>query len=201
MDLAQPFRMIAHNGEINTVRGNINWMKARKHSMASKILGDDLNKIWPLIAEGQSDSASFDNALELLVAGGYPMSHAMMMLVPEAWADNPLIDNKRKAFYEYHAGIMEPWDGPATLAFTDGKQIGATLDRNGLRPARYLITKDDIVMMASEMGVLPFKEKDIIKKWRLQPGKMFLVDMEKGKIIDDADLKEELCSNQDYQAM
>ena len=200
-DLAQPFRMIAHNGEINTVRGNINWMNARKHSMASKILGDDLNKIWPLIAEGQSDSASFDNALELLVAGGYPMSHAMMMLVPEAWADNPLIDDKRKAFYEYHAGIMEPWDGPATLAFTDGKQIGATLDRNGLRPARYLITKDDIVMMASEMGVLPFKEKDIIKKWRLQPGKMFLVDMEQGKIIDDADLKEELCSNQDYQAM
>ncbi len=200
-DLAQPFRMIAHNGEINTVRGNINWMNARRHSMASEILGEDLDKIWPLIAEGQSDSASFDNALELLVAGGYSMSHAMMMLIPEAWADNPLIDEKRKAFYEYHAGIMEPWDGPAAMAFTDGRQIGATLDRNGLRPARYLITKDNIVMMASEMGVLPFKERDIIKKWRLQPGKMFLVDMEKGEIIDDADLKKRISSAQDYAGM
>ncbi len=200
-DLAQPFRMIAHNGEINTVRGNINWMNARRHSMASEILGDDLNKIWPLIAEGQSDSASFDNALELLVAGGYSMAHAMMLMIPEAWTDNPLIDDKRKAFYEYYAGVMEPWDGPAAMAFTDGRQIGATLDRNGLRPARYLITDDNIVMMASEMGVLPFEEKHIVKKWRLQPGKMFLVDMEKGKIIDDQDLKNELCNSQDYRAM
>ncbi|MCB1875838.1 MAG: glutamate synthase subunit alpha, partial [Chromatiales bacterium] len=135
-DLAHPFRMIAHNGEINTVRGNVNWMAARKDSMASDVLGKDLDKVWPLIPEGQSDTACFDNALELLVAGGYSMAHAMMMLIPEAWAGNPMMDKKRRAFYEYHAGLMEPWDGPAAVAFTDGRQIGATLDRNGLRPAR-----------------------------------------------------------------
>ena len=137
-DLAHPFRMIAHNGEINTMRGNINWMRARRHSMASELFGDDLQKLWPLIAEGQSDSACFDNALELLVTGGYSMAHAMMLLIPEAWAGNPLMDEARRAFYEYHAAVMEPWDGPAAVAFTDGRQIGATLDRNGLRPARYL---------------------------------------------------------------
>ena len=144
-DLAQPFRMICHNGEINTLRGNVNWMAARRRSMASERLGDDLKKLWPLIAEGQSDSACFDNALELLVAGGYSLAHAMMMLIPEAWADNPLMDEKRRAFYEYHAALVEPWDGPAAVAFTDGRQIGATLDRNGLRPARYLITDDDLL--------------------------------------------------------
>jgi len=158
-DLAHPFRMIAHNGEINTVRGNINWMAARHHSMSSKILGEDLEKIWPLIGEGKSDSASFDNALELLVMGGYSLVHAMMLLIPEAWAGNPLMDEKRRAFYEYHSALMEPWDGPAAVAFTDGKQIGATLDRNGLRPARYLITDDDYVVMASEMGVLTIPVK------------------------------------------
>ncbi|HED38981.1 MAG TPA: glutamate synthase subunit alpha, partial [Chromatiales bacterium] len=199
-DLAHPFRMIAHNGEINTVRGNINWMAARRHAMASNLLGDDLEKLWPLIAEGQSDSACFDNALELLVAGGYSMAHAMMMLIPEAWAGNPLMDEKRRAFYEYHAALMEPWDGPAAVAFTDGKQIGATLDRNGLRPARYVITEDDTVMMASEMGVLEFANEKIIKKWRLQPGKMFMIDLEQGRIIDDAELKEALASSHDYQA-
>jgi len=198
-DLAHPFRMIAHNGEINTVRGNINWMAARRHAMSSGLLGDDLEKIWPLIAEGQSDSACFDNALELLVAGGYSMAHAMMMLIPEAWAGNPLMDEKRRAFYEYHAALMEPWDGPAAVAFTDGRQIGATLDRNGLRPARYVITDDDTVMMASEMGVLSFADEKIIKKWRLQPGKMFLIDMEQGRIIDDAELKAELAESHDYQ--
>src|SRR5690606_22561156 len=140
-DLAHPFRMIAHNGEINTVRGNVNWMRARQKAMSSGILGSDLDKLWPLIEEGQSDSASFDNALELLVMGGYSMAHAMMMLIPEAWASNTLMDEKRRAFYEFHAAIMEPWDGPAAVAFTDGRQIGATLDRNGLRPARYLVTK------------------------------------------------------------
>ena len=165
-DLAHPFRMIAHNGEINTVRGNVNWMAARKSGMASDILGDDLDKIWPLIPEGQSDTACFDNALELLVMGGYSMSHAMMMLVPEAWAGNPQMDNDRRAFYEYHAAVMEPWDGPAAVAFTDGRQIGATLDRNGLRPARYLITDDDLVVMGSEMGVLKIPEEKIVKKWR-----------------------------------
>ncbi len=198
-DLAHPFRMIAHNGEINTLRGNINWMKARRHSMASELFGDDLQKLWPLIAEGQSDSACFDNALELLVTGGYSMAHAMMLLIPEAWAGNPLMDEKRRAFYEYHAALMEPWDGPAAVAFTDGRQIGATLDRNGLRPARYLITDDDLVVMASEMGVLDIPEERIVKKWRLQPGKMFLIDMEQGRIIDDAELKASLANSHPYQ--
>jgi glutamate synthase (NADPH/NADH) large chain len=188
-DLAHPFRMIAHNGEINTLRGNINWMKARQKAMKSKWLGEDLDKLWPLIVEGQSDSASFDNALELLVMGGYSMTHAMTMLIPEAWAGNPLMDEERRAFYEFHAPVMEPWDGPAAVAFTDGRQIGATLDRNGLRPARYLVTEDDIVMMASEMGVLEFPQEKIAKKWRLQPGKMLLIDLEAGRIIDDAELK------------
>ncbi|HFD80105.1 MAG TPA: glutamate synthase large subunit [Gammaproteobacteria bacterium] len=197
-DLAHPFRMIAHNGEINTLRGNVNWMRARRHSMASKLFGDDLEKIWPLIPEGQSDSACFDNALELLVAGGYSMAHAMMMLIPEAWAGNPLMDEGRRAFYEYHAALMEPWDGPAAVAFTDGRQIGATLDRNGLRPARYLITDDDLVVMASEMGVLDIPHRKIVKKWRLQPGKMFLIDLEQGRIIDDAELKKELAAAQPY---
>ncbi|MDH3986182.1 MAG: glutamate synthase large subunit [Gammaproteobacteria bacterium] len=197
-DLAHPFRMIAHNGEINTMRGNINWMNARRHSMASELFGDDLQKLWPLIAEGQSDSACFDNALELLVTGGYSMAHAMMLLIPEAWAGNPLMDEARRAFYEYHAAVMEPWDGPAAVAFTDGRQIGATLDRNGLRPARYLITNDDLVVMASEMGVLDIAEERIVKKWRLQPGKMFLIDMEQGRIIDDSELKNELASCHPY---
>ncbi|HSJ47523.1 MAG TPA: glutamate synthase large subunit, partial [Gammaproteobacteria bacterium] len=198
-DLAHPFRMIAHNGEINTLRGNVNWMRARRHSMASELFGDDLSKVWPLIPEGSSDSAAFDNALELLVAGGYSMAHAMMMLIPEAWAGNPLMDEGRRAFYEYHAALMEPWDGPAAVAFTDGRQIGATLDRNGLRPARYLITDDDLVVMASEMGVLPIPDEKIVKKWRLQPGKMFLIDMEQGRIIDDAELKAGLAQSHPYQ--
>jgi glutamate synthase (NADPH/NADH) large chain len=198
-DLAHPFRMIAHNGEINTIRGNINWMAARKSSMFSELLGDDLAKVWPLIAEGQSDSACFDNALELLVMGGYSLAHAMMLLIPEAWAGNPLMDEQRRAFYEYHSALMEPWDGPAAVAFTDGRQIGATLDRNGLRPARYLITDDDYVVMASEMGVLEIPQEKIVKKWRLQPGRMLLIDMEQGRIIDDAEIKSELAARAPYQ--
>jgi glutamate synthase (NADPH/NADH) large chain len=198
-DLAHPFRMIAHNGEINTLRGNINWMAARQKVMASKWLGADLDKLWPLIVEGQSDSASFDNALELLVMGGYSMAHAMMMLIPEAWAGNPLMDEERRAFYEFHAPVMEPWDGPAAVAFTDGRQIGATLDRNGLRPARYLVTEDDIVLMASEMGVLTFPEEKIVKKWRLQPGKMFLIDLDQGRIIDDTELKQAIATEEPYR--
>jgi len=198
-DLAHPFRMIAHNGEINTLRGNINWMAARRHSLKSNLIGDDLEKIWPLIAEGQSDSACFDNALELLVAGGYSMPHAMMLLIPEAWAGNPLMDEARRAFYEYYAALMEPWDGPAAVAFTDGRKIGATLDRNGLRPARYLITEDGLVIMASEMGVLDIADSKIVKKWRLQPGKMFLIDLEAGRIIDDTELKAELAASYPYQ--
>ncbi|MEY6431521.1 glutamate synthase large subunit [Thioalkalicoccus limnaeus] len=197
-DLAQPFRMICHNGEINTLRGNVNWMAARRHTMRSDILGDDLDTIWPLIPEGQSDSACFDNALELLVMGGYSLAHAMMVLIPEAWTGNRLMDEKRRAFYEYHTALMEPWDGPAAVAFTDGRQIGATLDRNGLRPARYLITKDDLVIMASEMGVLDIAEERIIKKWRLQPGKMLLIDLEQGRIIDDNEIKTALAEAKPY---
>lgn len=198
-DLAHPFRMIAHNGEINTVQGNVNWMTARHETIKSAVLGEDLEKLWPLIVEGQSDSACFDNCLELLVAGGYSLPHAMMMLIPEAWNNNPLMDEDRRAFYEYHAAIMEPWDGPAAVAFTDGKMIGATLDRNGLRPARYLVTEDDIVMMASEMGVITFPQEKIVKKWRLQPGKMLLIDMEQGRIIDDEEVKTELAKAKPYR--
>ena len=198
-DLAHPFRMIAHNGEINTVQGNVNWMAARHETMKSAIIGEDLDKLWPLIAENQSDSACFDNCLELLVAGGYSLPHAMMMLIPEAWNNNALMDDNRRAFYEYHAALMEPWDGPAAVAFTDGNMIGATLDRNGLRPARYLVTDDDIVMMASEMGVLTFPQEKIVKKWRLQPGKMLLIDMLQGRIIDDNEVKNELANAKPYK--
>lgn len=196
--LAHPFRMIAHNGEINTVRGNVNWMRAREKCVHSPVLGDDLEKCWPLIYPGQSDSASFDNALELLTMSGYSLAHAVMMLIPEAWEKNANMDAKRQAFYEYHAAMMEPWDGPAAVAFTDGRQIGATLDRNGLRPARYIVTKDDLVVMASESGVLPIDDSRILKKWRLEPGKMFLIDMEQGRIIDDAELKNSLATAKPY---
>ena len=198
-ELAHPFRMVAHNGEINTVRGNLNWMNARRHSMKSELLGGDLDKIWPISAEGQSDTACFDNAIELLTMGGYSLAHAAMLLIPEAWAGNTLMDDKRRAFYEHNAALMEPWDGPAAVAFTDGRQIGATLDRNGLRPARYLITSDDLVVMASEMGVLDIPEEKIIKKWRLQPGKMFLIDLEKGCIVDDEELKRDLATAHPYR--
>ena len=198
-DLAHPFRMIAHNGEINTLRGNVNWIRARQKAIASPILKDDLDKIWPLIYDGQSDSASFDNCLEMLVMGGYSLAHAMMMMIPEAWSGHKLMDEDRRAFYEYHATMMEAWDGPAAMAFTDGRQIGATLDRNGLRPARYILTDDDMVVLASEVGVLDIPEAKIVKKWRLQPGKMFLVDIEKGKIIDDGDLKRELATAKPYR--
>ncbi len=197
-NLAHPFRYIAHNGEINTLRGNYNWMRAREKGVSSPLLGSDLEKIWPLIYPGQSDSASFDNALELLVMSGYSMAHAMMMMIPEAWESHTQMDERRRAFYEYHAAMMEPWDGPAAVAFTDGRQIGATLDRNGLRPARYLVTDDDLVVMASEAGVLPIPDSRIVKKWRLQPGKMFLIDMEQGRIIDDTELKESLANARPY---
>jgi glutamate synthase (NADPH/NADH) large chain len=198
-ELAQPFRFLCHNGEINTLRGNINWMMARRENMVSKVLGDDLEKLWPLIGDGQSDSATFDNALELLIAGGYPLAHAMMLMIPEAWDGNPLMNKRRRAFYEYHAALMEPWDGPAAVAFTDGRQIGATLDRNGLRPARYLVTEDGVVVMASEAGVLDFPPERIVKKWRLQPGKMFLIDLEQGAIVDDETLKRALAEAKPYR--
>ncbi|MCL4673177.1 MAG: glutamate synthase large subunit [Sphingomonadaceae bacterium] len=196
--LAHPYRFMAHNGEINTVRGNVNWMNARRRTMESELLGADLDKMWPLIPHGQSDTACLDNALELLLAGGYSLAHAMMMLMPEAWAKNPLMDGERRAFYEYHAALMEPWDGPAAVCFTDGRQIGATLDRNGLRPARYCTTKNDLICLSSESGVLPFAEADITRKWRLQPGKMLLIDLEQGRIIEDAELKAGLSAEHPY---
>ncbi len=196
--LAHPYRYIAHNGEINTVRGNVNWMNARRRTMESELLGSDLDKMWPLIPHGQSDTACLDNALELLVAGGYSLPQAVMMLIPEAWAGNKLMSPERRAFYEYHAALMEPWDGPAAIAFTDGRQIGATLDRNGLRPARFIVTDDDHVIMASESGVLPVKEENIVRKWRLQPGKMLLIDLEQGRIIEDEEIKASLAGAEPY---
>ena len=197
--LAHPYRMIAHNGEINTLRGNNNWMAARQASVSSPKFGADINKLWPISYEGQSDTACFDNALEFLVMGGYSLAHAMMMMIPEAWASNPLMSEDRRAFYEYNAALMEPWDGPAAIAFTNGRQIGATLDRNGLRPARYLVTRDDRIIMASEMGVLPVPEQDIVVKWRLQPGKMLLVDLDEGRLIPDEELKAHLARSHPYQ--
>ncbi len=196
--LAHPYRMVAHNGEINTLRGNVNWMAARQASVSSKLYGDDISKLWPISYEGQSDTACFDNALEFLVQGGYSLAHAAMMLIPEAWAGNPLMDDERRAFYEYHAALMEPWDGPAAIAFTDGRQIGGTLDRNGLRPARWLVTKDDRVIMASEAGVLPIPEEEIVQKWRLQPGKMLLVDLVEGRIISDEEIKSQIAKKHPY---
>lgn len=197
--LAHPYRMVAHNGEINTLRGNKNWMAARQASVSSPLFNEDITKLWPISYEGQSDTACFDNALEFLYLGGYSLSHAMMMLIPEAWSGNNQMDPERQAFYEYHAALMEPWDGPAAVAFTDGKQIGATLDRNGLRPARYIVTNDDRVIMASEAGVLPVDEKIIVKKWRLQPGKMLLIDLEKGGIISDDEIKADISAKHPYK--
>ena len=196
--LAHPYRYIAHNGEINTVRGNVNWINARRSGMESELLGPDLDKMWPLIPHGQSDTACLDNALELLVAGGYPVAHAVMMLIPEAWAGNKSMDAKRRAFYEYHAALMEPWDGPAAIAFTDGRQIGATLYRNGLRPARYIVTDDDLVILASESGVIPVAEEKIKRKWRLQPGKMLLIDFEEGRIVEDEEIKKTFSEAEPY---
>jgi glutamate synthase (NADPH/NADH) large chain len=188
--LAHPYRYVAHNGEINTVRGNFNWMRAREGVMKSPVLGDDLKKLYPISFEGQSDTATFDNALELLTAAGYPIAHAMMMLMPEPWEQHTLMDERRRAFY----------DGPAAIAFTDGRQIGATLDRNGLRPARYILTDDDLVVCASEAGVLHhIPESKIVKKWRLQPGKMFLIDLEQGRLIDDEELKSQLANSKPYR--
>lgn len=197
--LAHPYRMVAHNGEINTLRGNVNWMAARQASVSSPLFGDDISKLWPISYEGQSDTACFDNALEFLQRGGYSLAHAVMMLIPEAWAGNQLMSPERKAFYEYHAALMEPWDGPAAVCFTDGRQIGATLDRNGLRPARYLVTDDDRVILASEAGTLPVPEERIVKKWRLQPGKMLLIDMAEGRIISDEEVKSSLAKSHPYR--
>ncbi len=197
--LAHPYRYVAHNGEINTVRGNYNWMKAREGVMSSPVLGPDLKKLYPISFASQSDTATFDNCLELLTMAGYPISQAVMMMIPEPWEQHTTMDERRKAFYEYHAAMLEPWDGPASIVFTDGRQIGATLDRNGLRPARYCVTDDDFVIMGSESGVLPVPENKIVRKWRLQPGKMFLIDFEQGRMIDDEELKANLANSKPYK--
>ena len=195
---AHPYRYIAHNGEINTLRGNVNWMHARQSLLASPLFGDDLKKLFPIIEPDGSDSANFDNALELLLQAGRSLPHAMAMLIPEAWAGNPHMKPEKRAFYEYHACMMEPWDGPAAVAFTDGRIIGATLDRNGLRPGRYVVTHDDVVIMASEAGVLDVAPEQVKMKGRLQPGKMFLVDTVEGRIVADKEIKQRLASQQPY---
>ncbi|WP_342748372.1 glutamate synthase large subunit [Devosia indica] len=196
--LAHPYRMTTHNGEINTIRGNVNWMAARQASVSSPKFGDDITKIWPISYEGQSDTACFDNALEFLVRGGYSLPHAAMMLIPEAWAGNSLMDEERRAFYEYHAALMEPWDGPAAMSLSDGRFVVATLDRNGLRPARYLVTKEGHVVLASESGVLDIPDEDIVERWRLQPGRMLLIDLEEGRIISDEEVKKHLATKNPY---
>ncbi len=197
--LAHPYRYVAHNGEINTVKGNYNWMKAREGVMSSPVLGADLQKLYPISFADQSDTATFDNCLELLTMSGYPISQAVMMMIPEPWEQHTTMDERRKAFYEYHAAMLEPWDGPASIVFTDGRQIGATLDRNGLRPSRYCVTDDDLVIMASESGVLPIPEHKIVRKWRLQPGKMFLIDLEQGRMVDDEEIKATLAHSKPYK--
>src|SRR5450631_1755617 len=196
--LAHPYRYVAHNGEINTVRGNVNWMRARQSILSSPLFGDDIKKLFPIISPGGSDSAAFDNAVELLLQAGRAPEHVLAMLIPEAWAGNPHIKPEKRAFYEYHASLMEPWDGPAAIAFTDGKVIGATLDRNGLRPGRYVITKDDMVVLASEAGVLNIAPENVKKKGRLQPGKMFLVDTVEKRVVSDKEIKQRLAARQPY---
>src|SRR5687767_9305791 len=196
--LAHPYRFIAHNGEINTLRGNINWMRAREGLLKSELFGDDLAKLLPIIREGGSDTATFDNVLELLVMAGRSLPHAILMMIPEPWSNHESMSPERKAFYQYHASLMEPWDGPASIAFTDGSMIGAVLDRNGLRPSRYYVTRDDLVIMASEVGVLDIPPQDIVVKERLHPGRIFLVDTAKGRIVDDEEIKGELAAQHPY---
>ncbi|GIW53796.1 MAG: hypothetical protein KatS3mg082_0200 [Nitrospiraceae bacterium] len=198
--LAHPYRYICHNGEINTLKGNVNWMRARQGRLQSDLFGSDMPKLFPIVYEHQSDSACLDNALEFLVLGGRSLPHAMMMLIPEPWVGNPHMDLDRRGFYEYHAAMMEPWDGPAAVCFTDGKLIGATLDRNGLRPCRYQVMTDDLVVLASEAGVLPADVKEIRQKGRLQPGRMFLVDTVQGRIIDDEEIKADIVGRKPYRA-
>src|SRR5438477_4412138 len=197
--LAHPFRYISHNGEINTLRGNINWMKAREAQFESELFGEDVRDLLPVIVDGGSDSAVFDNAVEMLVMTGRSLPHAMMMLIPEAWDGHETMSDEKKAFYEYHSCLMEPWDGPASMVFTDGAVIGATLDRNGLRPSRYYVTKDGLVVMASEVGVLDIPPENIQVKGRLQPGKMLLIDTREGRIIDDTELKHRIATENPYR--
>ena len=197
--LAHPYRYVAHNGEINTLRGNINWLQAREKQFISQVFGADLKKVLPIVVPHGSDTATFDNVLEMLVLCGRSLPHAMMMMIPEAWSNHQEMERSKRAFYEYHSCLMEPWDGPAAMAFSDGRYIGALLDRNGLRPSRYVVTSDDIVIMASEAGVLPVPDEKVVTKGRLQPGKMFLVDTQEGRIIDDREIKETYSRRQPYE--
>ena len=196
--LAHPYRYLCHNGEINTVRGNVNWMNARESVLRSNLFGDDIRKIFPVIRPGASDTGSLDNAVEMLTLAGRELPHVMAMLIPEAWDHDTTMSTEKRAFYEYHASLMEPWDGPAAVAFTDGKWLGATLDRNGLRPARYIVTEDDQLILASETGVLPIAPDRVRYKGRLQPGKMLLVDLERGRIVPDEEIKLQLATSQPY---
>ncbi len=198
--LSHPYRYIAHNGEINTLRGNINWMRAREALCESDLLGDDLGKLFPIIKESQSDTATFDNVLEFLAMTGRSLPHAVLMMIPEPWRKHESMAADRRAFYEYHSTLMEPWDGPASIAFTDGTVVGAVLDRNGLRPSRYYVTKDDLVVMASEVGVLDVPPENVLVKERLHPGRIFLVDTAQGRIIDDEEIKSGLAAEHPYQA-
>jgi glutamate synthase (NADPH/NADH) large chain len=197
-DLAQPFRFLSHNGEINTISGNRMWMSARESLMKTDVFGEDLKKLFPIIEPGKSDSASLDNALEFLVLTGKSLPHALSMLIPESWNDKNPIPDSIKAYYEYHSTIMEPWDGPASIVFSDGRYIGGTLDRNGLRPSRYIITKNDMIVMGSEVGVQVFPPEQIRQKGRLQPGKILLVDTKFGIIVPDDELKRQLTERNPY---
>jgi glutamate synthase (ferredoxin) len=198
-DRSHPYRYMAHNGEINTLRGNINWMHARQAMFESDLFGGDMKKLLPIINTDGSDSAMFDNCLELLVLGGRSLPHAVMMMIPEPWSNHESMSDEKKAFYEFHSCLMEPWDGPASIAFTDGVRIGAVLDRNGLRPSRYYVTKDDLVIMASEVGVLDVPPERILQKGRLQPGRMFLIDTEEGRIVADEELKHKIARELPYR--
>ncbi|MEO0333660.1 MAG: hypothetical protein AAF223_18595, partial [Bacteroidota bacterium] len=198
--LAQPFRFIAHNGEINTIRGNVNWMRSKEALMKSTLFTDEeLTKLMPICDSAFSDSANLDLAVELLHMGGRSLPHVMMMLIPEAWQNNELMEDEKKAFYEYYASMMEPWDGPASICFTDGELVGATLDRNGLRPSRYLLTKDHKLVMSSEAGALPVDESRVVLKGRLKPGRMFVADLSEGRIISDKEIKQRICAEQPYR--
>jgi len=198
-DRSHPYRYVIHNGEINTLRGNINWMRAREAVLSSDLLGDDLHKTFPIIQPDGSDSADFDNCVEFLTLAGRPIEHAVMMMIPEPWSNHETMSDEKKAFYEYHSCLMEPWDGPASIGFTDGKKVGAVLDRNGLRPSRYYVTKDDLVILGSEVGVLEVPADSILKKGRLQPGRMFLIDTEEGRIVGDEELKNKLAGEKPYR--
>ncbi|SVC73506.1 uncharacterized protein METZ01_LOCUS326360, partial [marine metagenome] len=197
--LAHPYRMLAHNGEINTVQGNRNWMRAREALLATDLLPGDLERLFPICTPGASDTATFDEVLELLTLGGFPLPEAVLMMIPEPWENHGEMPAERRAFYQYHAALMEPWDGPASIAFTDGTVIGAVLDRNGLRPSRYWVTDDGLVVMASEVGVLDIPSSKVVEKGRLQPGRMFLIDTVRGRIVRDDEIKAELVAARPYK--